>query len=63
MRKIRIFEHTSLDGVIQPGGRGEDRDNALRDWTAPFRRPAGAQALAEAQGRSFDLLLVLNCID
>jgi hypothetical protein len=27
MRKLRILEHISLDGVIQPGGRGEDGDD------------------------------------
>jgi len=50
MRKIRIFEHISLDGVISPPGDGGE-------WTAPYRTPAGAAALAEAQGASFDLLL------
>ena len=58
MRKIRIIEHISLDGVIQaPGGRDEDGDYAHGGWTAPYRTPAGAAALAEAQGTSFDLLL------
>ena len=27
MRKIRIIEHISLDGVISPGGRNEDSDD------------------------------------
>jgi dihydrofolate reductase len=54
MRKIRIFEHISLDGVISPPG---DSDFAQGGWTAPYRTPAGAAALAEAQGTSFDLLL------
>ena len=54
MRKIRIFEHTSLDGVIAPPG---DSDFAQGGWSAPYRTPAGAAALAEAQGTSFDLLL------
>jgi dihydrofolate reductase len=58
MRKIRIFEHISLDGVIQPCGRGEDdNDYANGGWSAPYRTPAGAAALAEAQGKGFDLLL------
>lgn len=59
MRKIRIFEHISLDGVIQaPGGRGEGGDDyAHGGWTVPYRSPAGAQAVAEAQGTKFDLLL------
>ena len=55
MRKIRIFEHVSLDGVIEPGGDWTTYANG--GWTAPYRTPAGAAALAEAQGTSFDLLL------
>jgi dihydrofolate reductase len=58
MRKIRIIEHISLDGVIQaPGGRDEDGDYAHGGWTAPYRSTAGGEAVVEAQGRSFDLLL------
>jgi len=57
MRKLRITEHTSLDGVIAPGGRHEDTDFAHGGWTAPYRTPAGAQALAETYGTKFDLLL------
>jgi dihydrofolate reductase len=54
MRKIRIFEHTSLDGVISPPG---DSDFANGGWSAPYRTIAGAAALAERQGKGFDLLL------
>jgi dihydrofolate reductase len=54
MRKIRIFEHISLDGVISPPG---DSDFAHGGWSVPYRTPAGAATLAEAQGTSFDLLL------
>ena len=57
MRKIRIIAHISLDGVISPGGPNEDSDYAHGGWTAPYRTPAGAAAVAEAQGKSFDLLL------
>ena len=57
MREIRIFAHISLDGVISPGGPNEDSDYAHGGWTAPYRTPAGAAAVAEAQGKSFDLLL------
>jgi len=52
MRKIRIFEHISLDGVIEHG-----EDYAHGEWTAPYRSPAGLAAVIEAQGRGFDLLL------
>ena len=58
MRKIRIFEHISLDGVISPGAPGEYGDGyAHGGWTAPYRTPAGLQLVLEAQGGSFDLLL------
>jgi dihydrofolate reductase len=58
MRKIRIFEHLSLDGVMSPDKRNEgDDDFANGGWSAPYRTAAGAAALAEAQGKSFDLLL------
>jgi dihydrofolate reductase len=52
MRKLRIFEHISLDGIIEPGGAGE-----YRDWTAPYRSPAGLELVIAEQGTSFDLLL------
>jgi len=57
MRKIRIFAHISLDGVISPGGRNEDSDYAHGGWTAAWRTAAGAEAVAKAQGEGFDLLL------
>jgi dihydrofolate reductase len=59
MRKIRIIEQISLDGVIQaPGGRDEGGEEyAHGGWSAPYRSAAGGEAVVEAQGRSFDLLL------
>jgi len=59
MRRIRIFEQISLDGVIQaPGGRGEGGDDYEHGgWSAPFRSAAGGETIAEAQGGNFDLLL------
>ena len=57
MRKIRIMAHVSLDGIISPGGRGETADFENGGWMAAYRHPAGAAAVAEAQGTSFDLLL------
>lgn len=52
MRKIRIFEHISLDGVIE-----QEDGYEYGAWTAPYRSPAGLQAVLEAQGTGFDLLL------
>lgn len=58
MRNIKIFEHASLDGVISPGASGEYGDGfAHGGWMAPYRTPAGLEAVLEAQGGSFDLLL------
>jgi len=57
MRKLRIFEHISLDGVIQVGGSGEDGDFPYGEWTAPYRSPAGKDVILAAYGESFDLLL------
>jgi dihydrofolate reductase len=57
MRKIRIFEHISLDGVIQPGGQNQDSAYQNGGWSAPYRSPAGAALLGEAQGKGYDLLL------
>lgn len=55
MRKLRIIEHISLDGVIQHSA--DDDDFPYSDWTAPYRSPAGRDALIAAQGERFDLLL------
>jgi dihydrofolate reductase len=57
MRQIRIMEHISLDGVIQPGGPDDNSEYAHGGWTAPYRSAEGAAAVAEAQGNGFDLLL------
>jgi dihydrofolate reductase len=57
MRKLKIFEHISLDGVIQIRGLGEDNDFPYGDWTAPYRSPAGRDAVFAAHGGNFALLL------
>ena len=54
MRKIRILEHISLDGVIQ---HEDSEDFAHGNWQAAYRTPAGLEATLEAQGSGFDLLL------
>lgn len=55
MRKLKLIEHISLDGVIQVSG--EDGDFPYGDWTAPYRTPAGRDAMLAAHGERFDLLL------
>ena len=54
MRKLKIMEHISLDGVIQ---HSPDDKFPYSDWTAPYRTPAGREAVMAAQGERFDLLL------
>jgi dihydrofolate reductase len=55
MRKLKIMEHISLDGVLQTSGAGDD--SPYGDWTAPYRTPAGRDALLAAHDERFDLLL------
>jgi dihydrofolate reductase len=55
MRKLRIIEHISLDGVIQHSA--DDGEFRYSDWTAPYRTPAGRDAILAAYGERFDLLL------
>lgn len=58
MRKIKIIEHITLDGIIQaPGGPGEDGDYPYGGWAAPHDDPAGGEAIVTAHGDDFDLLL------
>jgi dihydrofolate reductase len=55
MRRLKIIEHISLDGVIQHST--DDDGFPYGDWTAPYRTPAGRDAIIAAHGGSFDLLL------
>ncbi|UFH52629.1 dihydrofolate reductase family protein [Spirosoma sp. KNUC1025] len=54
MRKLRILEHISLDGVIQ---HENDVNFKYGNWTSPYRTQDGLEAVVEAQGSEFDLLL------
>lgn len=55
MRKLKLMEHISLDGVLQHSADGDDF--RYSDWTAPYRTPAGREEVLAAYGESFDLLL------
>ena len=55
MRKLKIIEHISLDGVIQ--NSSDDDDFPHSDWSAPYRTPAGREAMLAEHGERFDLLL------
>lgn len=56
MRKLKLIEHISLDGVIQAG---QDKDGGFPygDWSAPYRTPAGLAMVLGMYGERFDLLL------
>jgi dihydrofolate reductase len=64
VRKIRIIEQISLDGVIQsPGGREEDGDYAHGGWAMRFFDPTVLDTILAAQGKRFDLLLGRHTYD
>jgi len=56
MRKLKLIEHISLDGVIQVG-HDKDGDFQYGDWTAPYRSPAGLAMVLSEWGERFDLLI------
>ena len=55
MRNLRIFEHISLDGVIQASA--DENNFPYSDWSGPYRTPAGRDMLLARYGEKFDLLL------
>jgi serine phosphatase RsbU (regulator of sigma subunit)/dihydrofolate reductase len=57
MRKLKVIEHISLDGVMQTGSTGPEDDFPYGDWTAPYRSPAGLQLVTEMYGETCDLLI------
>jgi dihydrofolate reductase len=56
MRKLKLIEHISLDGIIQAGA---DTDGGFHygDWSAPYRTPEGLAMILPEWGERFDLLL------
>lgn len=59
MRKIRLFAHMSVDGIVQPAGND---DYANGGWSGSYRSPGGAETLAKRQG-NYDLLLGRHTYD
>lgn len=57
MRKLKIMEHISLDGVIQVSSSPGEDDFPYGDWTAPYRSPAGLEIVLAMYGEAFDVLL------
>jgi len=55
LRNLRIFEHISLDGVIQASA--DENNFPYSDWSGPYRTPAGRDMLLARYGEKFDLLL------
>lgn len=66
MRKLIVFEHITLDGVIQAGG-GPDEDRsggfAYGGWSAPYSDPEIGALLGKQMNSSFDLLLGRKTFD
>jgi dihydrofolate reductase len=60
MRRVVVFEHLSLDGVMQaPGGPDEDTSGgfAYGGWIWPYSDPVLGTALRKQMNMPFDLLL------
>jgi dihydrofolate reductase len=55
MRKLGIFEHISLESVIQQSA--DENKLPYSNWSAPYRTPAGRDLLLAMYGEKFDLLL------
>jgi dihydrofolate reductase len=66
VRKILVFEHVTIDGVIQaPGGPDEDTSGgfAYGGWIAPYSDPILGAVLRKQMNLQFDLLLGRNTFD
>jgi dihydrofolate reductase len=66
MRKVKVLEHVSIDGVIQaPGGPDEDTSGgfAYGGWIAPYSDAILGTALRKQMNMPFDLLLGRKTFD
>ena len=61
MRKLKIIEHISLDGVIQHSA--DENNFPYSEWTTSYRTPEGRDAMLAAYGEKFDLLLGRSTYD
>ncbi|RYU92395.1 dihydrofolate reductase [Mucilaginibacter terrigena] len=57
MRKIRIMEHMSLDGVIESPGGKEDGDFKYAGWSMQYVDKVIGDGIVAAHGTGYDLLL------
>jgi dihydrofolate reductase len=55
MRKLKIIQHVSLDGVMQQ--TVDDDGFPYENWSAPYRTPAGRELITAEHGETFDLIL------
>jgi dihydrofolate reductase len=55
MRKLKIFEHITLDNVIQHSA--DENNFSHGDWSTPYRTLDGRDALLAAHGDEYDVLL------
>ena len=54
MRRLKVINHMSLDGVIQ---NSPEDGFPYTDWGAPYRSPEGRDFMLEAYGARYDALL------
>ena len=59
MRKLKILEHISLDGMIKAPCGPEEDPNGFRygGWAGPHADPEAGGGIIAARGEAFDLLL------
>ena len=58
IRKLKIMEHVSLDGVIR---RSTDENNfPYADWTVAYRSPAGREMVVERMAARSRVYLLLG---
>ncbi len=57
MRTIRVAQHVSLDGIIQPAEPANAPAYIHGGWMVSYRTPEGAAAFARFYAQPFDLLL------
>jgi len=55
MRKLKIFSHVSLDGVMQH--TADENGFPYGGWTGAYRSPEGMELTLAHHGASFDLVL------
>ena len=54
MRKLKVINHMSLDGVIQ---NSPEDGFPYPDWSAPYRSPEGRDFMLETYGARYDALI------